>query len=71
MSLIRTKTLFERAEAVTTASQERFIEFQKEMSRQRVLFIPFALFHHGVPTAHDKDVEDILSLMSVVLQAAR
>jgi len=72
MSLTGTKTLFERVEAVTTASQERFIEFQKEMLRQRILFMPIARFHHGISAAHtDEDIETILSAMRVALRVAR
>jgi glutamate-1-semialdehyde aminotransferase len=72
MSLTGTKTLFERVEAVTTASQESFIEFQKEMLRQRILFMPIARFHHGISAAHtDEYIETILSAMRVALRVAR
>jgi len=72
MSLGRTRTLFERAEALTTASQERFIQFQKAMLRQRTLFMPIALFHQGVSAAHtEEDIESILNAMRVALQATR
>ena len=70
VSLGRTETLFERAEALTTASQERFIQFQKAMLRQRTLFMPIALFHQGVSAAHtEEDIESILNAMRVALQA--
>jgi glutamate-1-semialdehyde aminotransferase len=57
---------------VATASQEKFMIFQKEMLRQRVLFMPIALFHHGISAAHsDKDIETILTAMRVALRAIR
>jgi glutamate-1-semialdehyde aminotransferase len=33
---------------VAAASQEKFTYFEKEMLRRRVLFMPIALFHHGI-----------------------
>jgi glutamate-1-semialdehyde aminotransferase len=70
MSLGRTETLFERAEALTTAGQQRFTQFQKAMLRQRILFMPIALFHQGISAAHTKeDIESILNAMRVALQA--
>jgi glutamate-1-semialdehyde 2,1-aminomutase len=55
---------------VATASQERFLRFQKEMLRQRVLFMPITLFHHGISVAHtDEDVEAILAAMKAALRS--
>lgn len=72
MSLGRTKTLFERAKALTSASQERFVQSQKAMLGQRILFMPIGLFHQGVSAAHTaQDIESILNAMRVALQAAR
>ena len=57
---------------VATIGQERFMRFQKEMLRQRILFMPIALFHHGVSAAHtNENIESILSAMRVALRAAR
>jgi glutamate-1-semialdehyde 2,1-aminomutase len=57
---------------VATVSQEKFMRFQKEMLRQRILFMPIALFHHGISAAHtDEDIETILSAMRVALRVAR
>jgi glutamate-1-semialdehyde 2,1-aminomutase len=57
---------------VAGIGQERFMRFQKEMLRQGVLFMPLALFHHGISAAHtDEDIERILSAMRVALQAVR
>jgi glutamate-1-semialdehyde 2,1-aminomutase len=57
---------------VATASQEKFLRFQKEMLRQHVLFMPIALFHHGISAAHsDEDIETILTAMKASLRAVR
>jgi glutamate-1-semialdehyde 2,1-aminomutase len=57
---------------VATASQEKFLLFQKEMLKQRVLFMPIALFHHGISAAHtDEDIQVILAAMKASLRSLR
>ena len=52
---------------MTTASQERFIQFQKAMLRRRILFMPITLFHQGVSAAlTEEDIESILNAGSRV-----
>jgi len=56
---------------VAIVGQERFMRFQKEMLRQGVLFMPIALFHHGISAAHtDEDIQSVLSAMRVALRTA-
>ncbi|MGA3406739.1 MAG: aspartate aminotransferase family protein, partial [Candidatus Bathyarchaeia archaeon] len=45
---------------VTAIGQEPFMRFQKEMLRQHILFMPIALFHHGISAAHTDDDVDII-----------
>jgi glutamate-1-semialdehyde aminotransferase len=57
---------------VAAIGQERFMRFQKEMLRQRILFMPIALFHHGISAAHtDEDIERIIGAMRMAVRAVR
>jgi glutamate-1-semialdehyde 2,1-aminomutase len=54
---------------VMTVDKERFMKFQKEMIRQRILFLPKTLFHHGVSAAHhDEDIDAILKAMRTAMR---
>lgn len=52
-----------------TVDQEKFMRFQRELLRQHILFIPNALFHHGICAAHNQeDITNMLSAMQIALQ---